>query len=256
MSLSPRTPTASWSDVATWYDAHLQKPDTYHAKILLPNMLRLVDPKKDDTIVDLACGTGFFTKAFTEKGATVTGIDVGADLIALARTHVPSATFHIGSAEDLSMIKSESVKKVTIVLAIQNIEHAESVIAEAARILVPRGYFHIVMNHPAFRIPKSSAWEYDAKRKIQYRRVERYISESQSAIDMHPGTAGGPQTVSFHRPLQYYFKALAKARFSIDRLEEWTSHKESDSGPRAEAENRARKEIPLFLYLCARKSAD
>ncbi len=254
MSLSPRTPTASWSDVATWYDAHLQKPDTYHAKILLPNMLRLVAPEKDDTIVDLACGTGFFTKAFAEKGATVTGIDVGEDLIALARTHVPNAVFHVGSAEDLSMIKNESVKKVTIVLAIQNIEHAERVIAEASRILVPGGYFHIAMNHPAFRIPKSSAWAYDEKQKIQYRRVERYISETQSMIDMHPGTMGGPQTISFHRPLQYYFKALAKAGFSVDRLEEWTSHKTSDSGPRAQAENRARKEIPLFLYLRAQKT--
>jgi hypothetical protein len=35
----------------------------------------------------------------------------------------------------------------------------------------------------------------------------------------------------------------------IRTIEEWISHKNSDSGPRAEAENSARKEIPLFMAL-------
>jgi hypothetical protein len=36
-------------------------------------------------------------------------------------------------------------------------------------------------------------------------------------------------------------------------LQEWSSHKESQPGPRARAENRARKEFPLFLALLWRK---
>ena len=72
-----------------------------------------------------------------------------------------------------------------------------------------------------------------------------------------PTTAAHPRitaaTVSFHRPLQYYVKALAKAGFVIEKLEEWTSLKESTSGPRAKAENDARKEFPLFLYLGVKK---
>jgi hypothetical protein len=39
----------------------------------------------------------------------------------------------------------------------------------------------------------------------------------------------------------------------IDRIEEWASARVSDSGPRAPEENRARREIPLFLALRARK---
>jgi hypothetical protein len=68
---------------------------------------------------------------------------------------------------------------------------------------------------------------------------------------MHPGSENKETTVSFHRPLQWYMKHLAKQGFVIDRLEEWTSHKTS-VGKRKDAENRARKEIPLFLYLRAR----
>ena len=40
----------------------------------------------------------------------------------------------------------------------------------------------------------------------------------------------------------------------VDAMEEWPSHKVSTSGPRAPAENVARKEIPMFLALRAVKS--
>lgn len=245
--------TTSWGGVAKWYDEHLESAETYHSKVILPNLLRLVEPRRSETIVDLACGSGYFTRAFAKEGAILTGIDVGEELIAIARKHDPAISYHVGSAEHFDIVSDMTKDKVVLVLAIQNIEHAQKVCAEAFRVLKAGGTFHIVMNHPAFRIPKQSAWDYDDKRKVQYRRVDQYISESRSDIDMHPGMESSPQTISFHRPLQYYFKALAKAGFVVDRLEEWTSHKSSDSGPRARAENNARKEIPLFLYLRAKK---
>jgi hypothetical protein len=43
------------------------------------------------------------------------------------------------------------------------------------------------------------------------------------------------------------------AGFWIDALEEWPSLRTSQPGPRAAAENRARREIPLFLALRARR---
>ena len=42
---------------------------------------------------------------------------------------------------------------------------------------------------------------------------------------------------------------MTKAGLAITRLEEWISHKKSEEGPRATAEDVARKEIPLFLML-------
>lgn len=251
----PRTASASWGSVADWYDKHLSGTDTYHEKVILPNLLRLVGPKKGETILDVACGEGYFTRAMSERGATLTGVDVSEELIGVAKKKSPDISYHVGSAEKLSMIANNSLDKTLCVLAIQNIGDAARVFVEVARTLKPAGSLHLVMNHPAFRIPKQSSWDYDAKRGVQCRRVEQYLSESRAEIDMHPGMKDSPQTISYHRPLQFYFKALAKSGFAIDRLEEWISHKESDSGPRARAENRARHEIPLFLYLRAKKSS-
>lgn len=245
--------TDSWGSVALWYEKHLSEADTYHNKVVLPNLVRLVAPKRGESVVDVACGTGFFSAVFAKEGAQVTGIDVSEELIAIARKHAPAVSFHVASAENFSIVAEHSKDKVVIVLAIQNIEHANKVFAEAFRVLKQGGTLHMVMNHPAFRIPKRSSWEYDEKKKVQYRRVNEYLSESKSVIEMHPGKANSPQTISYHRPLQYYFKLLQKAGFVVERLEEWTSHKESTSGPRAKAENEARKEFPLFLYLGAKK---
>ena len=249
----PRTASASWGAVASWYDKHLNEADTYHEKVILPNLLRLVESEKSDRILDLACGQGFFTRALAKTGAHVEGIDIASELIAIAKTESPLIPYHTGSAVNLSMFEERTFNKAVISLAIQNIEKTESVLKEVERVLVDGGSLHIVMNHPAFRIPKESAWDYDDKQRVQFRRVDQYLSNSKNEIDMHPGFSDAPKTLSFHRPLQFYFKALSKMGFGVVRLEEWISHKASDSGPRAEAENNARKEIPLFMYLKAVK---
>ncbi len=245
----PRTASSSWGPVAGWYDKHLSSADTYHEKVLLPNLMRLVNPQKGERIVDLACGQGYFTRALHAAQAEVVGIDIGSELIEIAQNSMPDVTFHVGSAESPTMLHDASFDKALISLALQNIEHADRVIVSASRILTPGGELHIVLNHPAFRIPKRTSWGFDRKRMLQYRQVDGYLSLSDSTIDMHPGLVDSPSTISYHRPLQYYFKAFEKAGFAVTRLEEWISHKDSDSGPRAQAENLARKEIPLFLYL-------
>ena len=53
--------------------------------------------------------------------------------------------------------------------------------------------------------------------------------------------------------MEAYVKALRQADLLIDAIEEWPSHKTSTSGPRAAAENTARKEIPMFMAIRAVK---
>ena len=51
--------------------------------------------------LDVGCGTGLFTEAFINKGVDTTGIDVNADMLAIARDEVPSAQFREAPAEKL-----------------------------------------------------------------------------------------------------------------------------------------------------------
>jgi ubiquinone/menaquinone biosynthesis C-methylase UbiE len=238
----------SWDTVSDWYNEHLGGDDTYHQKVLLPNILRLINPKPGTHVLDIACGQGFFVKYLLNAGAKVTGVDISPDLIEKAKMNAPKAHFIVSPAHNLSFLQNGSVDHALTTLAIQNIHNADMVFTEVARVLTIGGTFTIVINHPAFRIPKKSSWEYDKKTGVQYRRVDLYLSEFHESIKMHPGKKNSPSTISFHRPLQWYVKHLTKHGLLIDRLEEWTGHRTS-VGKHAKAENIARKEFPLFLAL-------
>ena len=206
--------------------------------------------KSGEKILDVGCGTGFFAAEFSKAGAKVSGIDVGEELLVIARKNAPKAEFKSASAEALPF-GNEIFDKVVFVLALQNMADMKKAVSEAARTLKSGGKIFLVLNHPAFRNPGESSWGWDQEKIVQYRRLDSYISEKKSKIQMHPGDNPSDVTWSFHAPLQYYFKLFNKNGFVVEKLEEWTSHTKTPTGPRAEAENRARAEFPLFLALVA-----
>lgn len=252
----------SWGGVASWYDKVVNDSDSYQEKVILPNVTRIVAAKKGMKVLDLACGQGFFSHALAAQGARVTGVDIAPELIEIARKHGGhNEEFYVASADKLPQFQAASYDAAVCVLAIQNIEHMAEAFRQVGRVVKPGGRFVLVLNHPTFRIPGKSSWGFDDKADVQYRRVDAYMSEVRAAIDMHPGAKqagqakGAEVTYSFHRPLQAYSKSLANAGFAILRIEEWMSHKESEKGPRKVAEDRARKEIPLFMCLECVKAA-
>lgn len=247
----------SWGGVAKWYDDLLKKDNTYQNEVILPNLLRLMDVKKSDNILDLACGQGFFCNEFAKLSQNVVGVDISSELIKIAKEKkIPNVNYVVSAADNLSFIKDKSIDKISIILAIQNIDNLSGVMKECYRVLKMNGKVYIVLNHPAFRVLKKSDWGYDNKKNIQYRRVEGYLSEMRINIDMNPGEKiqkNKKYTTSFHRPLQSYFKSLNVNRFLVSALEEWISNKKSQNGPRQKAEDIARKEIPIFMCIEAMK---
>lgn len=251
--------STSWGSVAPWYDRHLNSDtDTYHNKVVFPNLLRMIGVCHGKRMLDMACGQGIFSEKLRDQGAFVTGVDIAKELIALAEQNAKTikekgthkVSYYVAPSHAMSMVKDKSIDIVVCVLALQNIEKLQNTIKEVKRVLCDDGKFFLVLNHPCFRIPKASSWGYDEHDGVQYRRIDSYVSESKVKIDMTPGNTHDKKfTVSFHRPLQVYMKALHKYGFAISRLEEWQSHRQSEKGPRKHAEDVSRKEIPLFMCI-------
>jgi ubiquinone/menaquinone biosynthesis C-methylase UbiE len=242
----------SWNEVAKWYDQLLATDDdSYQAKVITPNLLRILDLKKGEQVFDLACGQGYFSNIFVKSGANIVASDLSKRLIETAiKNSQKSISYYVSPAHKAPFIKDGTVDAIVVVLAIQNIENVGEVFAECKRVLKKNGRLVIVLNHPAFRVPQASDWYFNED--TQSRIVSKYLSESKVSIDMTPGEKDPKKkvkTVSFHRPLQYYVKLLSKNGLAVTRLEEWISHKKSQNGPRQKAEDVARKEIPLFMCL-------
>lgn len=291
---APEPKKTSWGKVADWYDEYLEDDDSYQKKVILPNLMRVLDPKPREMILDIACGQGYFTEEVAIRGADVVGFDTSPELIRKAEYRlraekIQNARVFTGSADDMSSIPTSSIDNAICVLAAQNIQELDAMFGEAARVLkrakaqdrvgiaihnnkggkkssdykdIPSfkgGRLILVLNHPAFRIPRGSDWHYEDKAHDphmgdQGRVVYQYLSEGKITIDMNPGipkekTREKVYTVSYHRPLQVFVKWLTKHGFAITRIEEWASHKMSANGPRAAAEDTARKEIPLFMCI-------
>lgn len=250
----------SWGEVADWYNELISNnDDSYQKNVLLPNLLRLVEPKPGQKIADIACGQGYFSFAMAEKGSEIIACDISEELIGIAKKSLENRpglknliNFYPTSSNNLKDIADGSIDVIMINLALQNIEDVNGTIKEFKRIIKSDGRIYIVLNHPAFRIPNRSSWHFDEKTGKQSRTIEGYMSESKTEIDMNPSQKENSKknfTISFHRPLQFYFKLFSKYGLSVSRLEEWISHKASEPGPRSAEENRIRKEIPMFMCL-------
>ncbi len=251
----------SWQGVAKQYhksvgsDGHF-----YHQQIVLPNLKNHLHLPTQTKVLDLACGQGFLSHNLP-KDIVYVGIDLAESLIQYAEQNKVEKSPH-----HTTFIHADITKKLplsnqvfdlaTIILAIQNVKFPNRVFANASEHLKKGGELIIVMNHPCFRIPRQSAWGIDEKSKMQYRRVNRYLSPMEIPIEMNPGRQ--PQrvskqvTYSYHFPLSYYFIELAKAGFVIETVEEWASNKQSE-GKMKKMEDRARSEFPLFMMIKAKK---
>lgn len=255
-----------WDHVSEWYDGLLAGGSDHHEHLLIPGVLRLLDIEPEQTVLDVACGQGVLARALAERGGRVVGIDAAESLIERARDASPDndhLDFRVGDAQRLAEAVTPpegGFDSAVCMMALMNIADLDAVCAGAAEMLAPGGRFVGVILHPAFRSPKQTAWGWVGSapgEQTQFRRVDAYMGESAIPITMNPGAAASGAdpvtTTTFHRPIARYAKAIARSGMFIDSIEEWASKRESQPGPRADEENRARQEIPMFMAFRAVK---
>lgn len=245
----------SWEEVEGWYSSCVgEKGHYYHRSVILPGALRLLGLGKAPlSVLDIGCGQGVFARALPPN-TPYYGLDASPALISEAKKQMRHPSFHFLAADATESLPLE--KKdfdcAIFLLSLQNMEHQDKAIANARAHLRPGGQLLLVLNHPCFRIPRQSSWGIDETQKLQYRKIQRYLSPMKIPIQMNPGSKqASTHTFSFHHSLSDTIAFLTQASLSVIRLEEWCSDKKS-TGPKAKMEDRARSEIPLFLAILAR----
>jgi ubiquinone/menaquinone biosynthesis C-methylase UbiE len=249
--------STSWDPVAHWYNGWVgEEGSEHHREVAIPALLSLLDPQPGEEILDVGAGQGVLAPYIVGAGARYTGVDASPRLLQIARRRrVERARFVQGDAARLAHLPeldAASFDAAIFMLSIQDMDPLEDVLGSAAWALKPGGRVCMLLTHPAFRVPRQSGWGWDDGRKLQYRRVDRYLTSL--AVPMK--TAAGNRrfvTRSFHRPLGRYINGLAGAGLLVERMLEVPAHRANSPPERKDAADRARREIPLFLGLRARK---
>lgn len=257
----PRKLTAdtNWDAVADRYDgwigAHGSK---HHRELAIPALLELLTPQRNEHILDIGAGQGVLAPYIVQRGARYTGVDASEKLLRLARRrHRGHGAFLRGDARRLAAtpgLRPALFDGVTFLLSIQDMDPLDMILRSAAWALRPGGRIVLLMNHPCFRVPRQSGWGWDARRKLRYRRIDRYLTALPVPVAAQHRQGDGI-TRSFHRPLEAYINELGACGLLLDRIKEISAFPAYASAAGSTAENSANQEIPLFLALRAWKVA-
>jgi ubiquinone/menaquinone biosynthesis C-methylase UbiE len=218
---------STWETLAEWYDSKQgDRGDLWHRTLIDPTLLRVIGHVAGLALLDIACGNGYLARRFARLGAHTTGVDASAPIIERARRREADdplgITYHVADAKRLDIFADASFDLAVANMALMDIEDAEAAIAEAARVLRPRGRLVASLAHPCFDVPNASAWVVE---RIEFtttiwRKVSRYREAFAGTTPWRCGDSEVASTPAYHRPLSWYVRTLRDAGFVITAFEE------------------------------------
>jgi ubiquinone/menaquinone biosynthesis C-methylase UbiE len=216
-----------WEQLAEWWDQHLgDDGDLWHRALIDPPVFKLAGAVAGQRALDLACGNGYISRRFARQGAQVTGVDANAAIIARARAREASeplgVTYHVADAAHLEMLDDQAFDLVVCNMALMDIADAAGAIQEVARVLAPQGRFIASLAHPCFDKLETSGWviEHFYPTTTIWRKMSRYRDLVVEHVPWLRAADKPIMTLSYHRPLSWYFQTLRAAGMVVAALEE------------------------------------
>jgi len=133
-----------------WWDLEGEFRPLHGMNPLRCNYIDQHSPVAERRILDVGCGGGILTEALAQRGAQVTGLDMGEAPLAVAREHARSSGLEIdyrhGTAEQLTAEQPEHYDIVTCLEMLEHVPDPASVVAACARLVKPGGavYFSTI----------------------------------------------------------------------------------------------------------------
>lgn len=138
--------------VGEGYERWAEGYDAYANGLIMieePLVRRLTGDVRGKRVLDVACGTGRHSIHFDAAGAKVTGVDASEAMLAVAREKKSSVTWLTGDVAKLPAADA-SFDVVVNALVMEHVEDIRPALAEAARVLAPRGALVLSVFHPSF----------------------------------------------------------------------------------------------------------
>ncbi|GAB3099056.1 bifunctional 2-polyprenyl-6-hydroxyphenol methylase/3-demethylubiquinol 3-O-methyltransferase UbiG [Aestuariicella hydrocarbonica] len=137
-----------------WWDKHSEFKPLHEINPLRCNYIDERSPVAGKKVLDVGCGGGILSEALAQRGADVSGIDMGAAPLEVAKLHSlesgVSVNYRQITAEELAEQEAGQYDVVTCLEMLEHVPDPASVIQACAKLCKPGGhvYFSTINRNP------------------------------------------------------------------------------------------------------------
>ncbi len=221
---------AVWESIAGWWDRHIGEGNDFQKTLIIPATDRLLDPKPGQTILDVACGNGNYSRLLGRRGVHVVACDFAENFLQAARQRTTPEDGQIEyvridatSMAELLTLGEGRFDAAVCSMAMMDMIAIDPLMDALRELLKPAGRFVFSLPHPCFN---SNDMKFTADLVVQHDRIEQVFGvEIRQYLTHRPGLSVGivnqPKPHHFfHRPLSAIFAACVSGGFAVDGLEE------------------------------------
>jgi 2-polyprenyl-3-methyl-5-hydroxy-6-metoxy-1,4-benzoquinol methylase len=231
----------AWEKKAAFWDEMMGEGNAFQRVLISPATERLLKVRSTETVLDVACGNGVFSRRLAELGAAVVAIDFSEKFVELARARTEEAGYadaveylvaDATDEEQMLTLREGRFDAAVCNMALMDMPTIDPLMRALRHLLKPEGRFVFSVQHPAFNSNAVRlALEVEDRDGAL---VETYSVKVTDYLHVPPGKGAGmpgepvPHPY-FHRPLSELFGACFKAGFTVDGVEEPSFAKPEDS---------------------------
>ena len=221
---------AIWNGNAAWWDDRIGDGNDFQDELIEPTQLQLLDIQPGQTVLDVGCGAGRFTRRVAALGARVVAFDYSERFIARAKERTPgdvtNIEYHVIDATDGAQMLALGEGRFDAAVAtmvLMDLAEVGPLFGALRRLLKTGGRFVFSVSHPCFDTAECT--------KVAEVSEEdgRYVVTSGVKVTGYrtpvarktEGILGQPQKqYYFHRPLSLIFGIAFENGLIVDGFEE------------------------------------
>ena len=137
-----------------WWDRNSEFKPLHDINPLRANWIDKLSPVAEQKVLDVGCGGGILCEALAQRGATVTGIDMGEAPLAVGNLHKLESGVEVdyqkSTAEDFAQNHAEQFDIVTCLEMLEHVPDPGSVVRACAAMTKPGGtlFFSTINRNP------------------------------------------------------------------------------------------------------------
>jgi len=141
----------NYDKITQAYIENTEKENSFNNIYERPYMLSIFDKFEGKTVLDLGCGTGFYSFYALEQKASVTSVDASRKMIDLIQKKDSAGKLrlvHADLAEGLPFLGDDSQDYIICSLVLHYLENWDKIIEDCRRVLRKSGKLYVSTHHP------------------------------------------------------------------------------------------------------------